>query len=57
MKFNNPLQQALLDLNNAAYAALRAGKDTTQYPLLNRQALREIAAMTDRLVDSKGEEA
>jgi hypothetical protein len=51
------LQSALRALNDAAYAAIRAGKDTTQYPDLNRRALREIARATDRLVDSEGRDA
>ena len=45
------LSTALRDLNKAAYAAIRAGRDTTMYPDLDRQSLREIAAATDRLVD------
>jgi hypothetical protein len=39
----DPVQDALRSLNNAAYAALRAGNNTERYPDLNRQALREIA--------------
>ena len=42
---------ALRALNAAAYAAIRAGKDMLQYPDLDRQTLREIARMTDRMVD------
>lgn len=45
------LQDSLRALNDAAYAAIRAGRDTTQYPNLDRQSLREIAAATDKLVD------
>lgn len=45
------LQDALKALNAAAYDAIRAGRDTTLHPMLDRQALREIAAMTDKLVD------
>ncbi|WP_434286267.1 hypothetical protein [Celeribacter sp. SCSIO 80788] len=45
------LHTALKDLNAAAYAAIRAGVDTTQYPDLDRQKLREIARATDKLVD------
>ena len=48
------LQEALKALNAAAYDAIRAGRDTTAYPMLDRQALREIAAMTDKLVDENG---
>jgi hypothetical protein len=53
----DPVTDALRALNTAAYDALRAGRDTGTYPDLNRQALREIARMTDRLVDSGGQEA
>ncbi len=45
------LREALRTLNEAAYAALRAGKDTVLYPDLDRQTLREIAAKTDRLFE------
>lgn len=45
------LKQALAKLNAAAYEAIRAGKDTTAYPMLNRQKLREIARMTDELFE------
>ena len=54
---SDKLQDALIALNNAAYAAIRAGKDTTQYPDLNRRALRQIVSMTDNLVDTRGEQA
>lgn len=47
----DPLLVALRALNNAAYAAIRAGRDTTQYPDLDRQKLREIARDTDKLFD------
>lgn len=50
------LKQALRDLNEAAHAAIRAGKDTTRYPDLNREALRRIARETDMLVDTGGRE-
>lgn len=53
----DPVTEALRDLNNAAYRVLRAGRDTAQYPDLNREALREIARATDKLVDSGGREA
>jgi len=43
---------AIRALNNAAYAAVKAAKDTTEMPMVNRQALRKIAAMSDRLVDA-----
>lgn len=45
------LHTALRALNEAAYAAIRAGKDTTANPDLDRQTLRQIAAQTDRLVE------
>ena len=45
------LHEALRALNSAAYAAIRAGRDTSINPDLDRQTLREICAMTDRLVD------
>ena len=44
--------EAVRRLNEAAYKAIRACKDTTRYPMVNRHMLREIAAMTDRLVDA-----
>lgn len=45
------LHAALRELNVAAYAAVGAGRDTTMYPHLDRQSLREICTMTDKLVD------
>lgn len=42
---------AMKALNNAAYAAIRASTDTTALPHIDRQSLREIATLTDRLVD------
>ncbi len=45
------LLKALRQLNIVAYAAIRAGHDTTMHPDLDRQALRDIAAATDKLVD------
>ena len=48
----DPYMDAVRDLNNAAYAAMRACKDTTRYPMVNRHMLREIAAMADKLVDA-----
>lgn len=50
------LMQALADLNKAAYAAIRAGRDTTAYPDLNRAALRRIARETDMLLETGGKE-
>lgn len=49
------LIDALKALNNAAYAAIRAGSDTRKHPHLNRQALQEIAAASDKLVDDNME--
>lgn len=43
--------EAIRELNDAAYAALRAAKDTEALPMVNRQRLREIAALTDKQVD------
>ena len=43
--------KAIRALNAAAYAALRATKDTEALPMVNRQRLREIAALTDKQVD------
>lgn len=46
------LNDALRDLNNAAHAAIRAGKDTTTYPMLNREKLRVIARLTDEIFEN-----
>jgi len=54
---SDPVTEALRDLNNAAYRVLRAGRDTAQYPDLNREALREIVRATDNLVETRGKEA
>lgn len=43
---------AIRALNDAAYAAIRACADTTQHPMVDRQSLRQIAHMTDELVDA-----
>ncbi len=43
---------AVRALNAAAYAALRASSDTEAMPLINRQLLRDIACLTDDLVDA-----
>lgn len=48
----DPYMEAARKLNEAAYAAIRACKDTTRYPMVNRHMLREIAAMTDKLVEA-----
>ena len=42
---------AIRALNDAAYAAIRAARDTTALPMVNRQRLREIAKLTDQQVD------
>ncbi len=44
-------KEAIRALNAAAYAALRAARDTEALPMVNRQRLREIAALTDKQVD------
>lgn len=44
---------AIRALNKAAYAAIRAGSDTTELPHIDRQSLRLIARETDRLVDQE----
>lgn len=43
--------EAIRALNKAAYAAIRAGSDTTSLPSIDRHSLRLIAGETDRLVD------
>jgi hypothetical protein len=43
---------AVRALNSAAYAALRAAKDTEALPMINRALLRSIAKNTDSLVDA-----
>lgn len=48
----DPYMVAVRNLNEAAYAAIRSCRDTTRYPMVNRHMLREIAAMTDKLVDA-----
>lgn len=52
---DDALMAALRALNEAAYAALRAGdtRDAIErHPHLDRHALRRIARATDRLVDA-----
>jgi len=44
--------EAIRALNRAAYAAIRACRDTTEHPMVDRQSLRQIALMTDELVDA-----
>lgn len=48
--------QAIRRLNEAAYDAIRTCADTVQYPDVDRQALREIARQTDRMVDEAPKE-
>jgi|DEB0MinimDraft_3_1074331.scaffolds.fasta_scaffold150191_3 ElaB/YqjD/DUF883 family membrane-anchored ribosome-binding protein len=45
------LKEAMRDLNNAVYRVMTAGKDTTLFPNLNRQALREMARTTDEMFE------
>jgi len=42
---------AIVALNYAAHAAIRAARDTTALPMVNRQRLREIIKLTDQQVD------
>lgn len=44
-------EQAIRNLNEAAYAAMKACRDTVQYPDVDRQTLRRIALDTDKLVE------
>lgn len=46
------LKEALRRLNEAAYDAIKAGKDTTAHPMLNREKLRQIARMTDEMFEN-----
>lgn len=48
--------EAIRALNSAAYAAIRACSDTTEHPMVDRQSLRQIARMTDDLVDADANE-
>lgn len=43
--------QAIHDLRMAVSSAIRAVRDTEALPMVNRQRLREIAALTDKQVD------
>ena len=43
---------AVRALNAAAYAAIRAASDTEAMPMVNRHLLRDIACLTDNLVDA-----
>ena len=43
---------AVKALNEAAYVALRAAKDTDALPMVNRHLLRGIARLSDDLVDA-----
>ncbi|MDT8329009.1 MAG: hypothetical protein RQ750_16805 [Roseovarius sp.] len=51
------LHEALKALNKAAYDAIRAGRDTTMHPDLDRQSLREIVWTTDKLVEKTRQKA
>ncbi len=44
-------EQAIRNLNEAAYAAMKACRDTVEYPNVDRQTLRRIALDSDRLVE------
>lgn len=44
-------EQAIRNLNEAAYAAMKACKDTALYPDVDRQTLRRIALDSDKLVE------
>ena len=48
--------EAIWALNSAAYAAIGACRDTTEHPMVDRQSLRQIARMTDDLVDADANE-
>lgn len=49
-KYPEPtLQEALAKLNKAAHEAYRIGADTTLYPDLDRQTLREVMDRTGQL--------
>ena len=43
---------AVKALNETAYTALRAAKDTEAMPMVNRHLLRGIARLSDDLVDA-----
>jgi hypothetical protein len=43
---------AIVGLNSAAYAAIRAARDTTELPMVNRQLLRIMARLSDNFVDA-----
>ena len=44
-------EEAIRNLNDAAYAAMRACRDTVKYPDVDQQTLRRIALDTDKMVD------
>lgn len=48
---NEAYFEAVKALNEAAYAAIRSGRDTTALPDIDRHSLRLIAGETDRIVD------
>ena len=43
--------EAMRALNKAAYDAIRACRDTTMWPDVDRRYLRELATKTDKMVD------
>ncbi|WP_395175092.1 hypothetical protein [Roseibium alexandrii] len=43
--------EALRTLNRAVYDTIGACRDTTEWPDVDRQFLRELATKTDRMVD------
>ena len=45
------LKEAMRDMNNAVYRVLTAGRDTTLFPDLDRQSLREMARKTDEMFE------
>ena len=52
MTENQTYPEALRALNKAVYDTIRACRDTTMWPDVDRQFLRETAAATDKMVDS-----
>lgn len=44
------LKDALKQLDDAAQAAIQAGGDTIEFPMLNRQKLRDIKRLTSEMV-------
>jgi hypothetical protein len=48
-ELRNDLIAKLRELKEAAHSAIKAGNDTTTYPMLNREKLRQIARLTDEM--------